>query len=210
MKPRPIVLLILFLVMALLAWRNEKLAMLGRSAVDAKLRGDAVVLTWRSGVRAPMAAEFADAYAEWAGQTDRFVIALHSPGGSLTEGAAVVDVIERMKRTHQVDTYVAGGDACLSMCVPIFLRGEERRAGRSARFMFHEPSAYDAVTGEPVKQPRFEKDFTTERYYRRFFGDSPMDPAWGEDLKQQWRDKDIWKSAGQLVDEGANVVTDLR
>ena len=56
------------------------------------------------------------------------IMDLSSPGGSLYEGREVIRVIDRMKRTHKVATHVGRKQICLSMCVPIFLQGQERVA----------------------------------------------------------------------------------
>jgi hypothetical protein len=37
-----------------------------------------------------------------------------------------------------------------------------------------------------------------------------MNPEWGETLKRSWDGKDVWKTAQDLVDENANIVTELR
>lgn len=209
MKPRPILLLFLFALMAFLAWRNEQITFLNGGQLAVRQDGASVVLTWRSGVDAPMAKRFSEAYSAWAGDTGHFIIDLNSPGGALSEGRAVIEVIDRMKRTHRVDTRVGPGRKCLSMCVPIFLQGETRTAAANARFMFHEPTSRDAITGEVVDTLAFEQRMISERFFNRYFVNSPMDPAWAADLRRKWRGRDVWKSGRDLVREGSNIITDL-
>ncbi len=170
---------------------------------------DTLVFVWRDKVEAPMARRFEESWREWKGQGRRVIIDLHSPGGDIAEGAEVIRVIERMKRTHIVDTRVRSRRACYSMCVPIFLHGEERYAAANARFMFHEPSAYDFYTGEKVEQPKFERDMLTKRYFNIYFVNSPIDPAWRDRLEREWKGRDLFYTARQLMDQNSNIVTVL-
>ncbi|MEO0880085.1 MAG: ATP-dependent Clp protease proteolytic subunit, partial [Pseudomonadota bacterium] len=140
------------------------------------------------------------------GEADTVIIDLHSPGGSVSEGRAVIEAIERIRRTHTVETRVGPISFCASMCVPIYLQGSVRRAAPSARFMFHEPSSRDAITGERVDTPEFEQRWASRQFVARYFEDSEMDPAWREKLVTEWRGRDIWKTGRELVDERANVV----
>lgn len=178
--------------------------------VGVRLEEDALILSWRGEVKAPMAQRFAEAFEERAGEAQRVIVELNSPGGAITEGRDVIELIERMKQTHEVDTRVLPREFCFSMCVPIFLAGDARIAARSSLFMFHEPMAFDAITKERIRRPEFERRFTTERYYQRYFAESEMSPGWGEKLKASWEGKDIWKTGEQLVEEDANIVTELR
>jgi ATP-dependent protease ClpP protease subunit len=172
--------------------------------------GDAVVLEWRSAVDIPMVTRFTEAFDAWQGRTGRFVIKLHSPGGSIREGRELIELIGRIKRTATVDTLVADGDRCASMCVPIYLQGQSRIAGPRARFMFHEPRRYATHTGERVNQPGWEQRAMTQRFFDRYLLNSPMSADWLAQLEREWTGKDIWKTATELVREGSGVVTDLR
>ncbi len=186
-------------------FRNE-----GRLVVEpASDDPDAVIFIWRSPVEVPMARRFEEGFDEWRHSADRIIIDLNSPGGVIAEGEAVIRLIEKMKRTHIIDTRISGRRACYSMCVPIYMQGEERYASRQSRFMFHEPSAYDYVTGERVDQPAFEKDFTTRRYFNRYFVNAEITPAWRDRLAEEWKGKDIFKTGEELVEEGSNIVTVL-
>ena len=170
---------------------------------------DAVVLSWSSAVAAPMGRRFEEAYEEYRDEVSLFVIDLHSPGGTLAEGKRVIELLERMKRTHALETRVGSGRACLSMCVPIFLLGETRVAAANARFMFHEPASYDAFTGERGREPEFERRFVADRFFDRYFENSPMDPAWRAQLERDWVGRDVWKTGEELADEGSGVVTEV-
>lgn len=121
----------------------------------------------------------------------------------------MIEEIEKMKATHRVDTHVASGAHCLSMCVPIFLMGEHRSAAANAVFMFHEPSAYDLVTDEKVSKPGFERKMTSEKFFERYFVRSDMNPAWREKLRANWKGRDLWFTGEELVEQESGVATGL-
>lgn len=202
--------LLMSALVVFLAMDGDRRAFEGLDNVTVQREGDALVFHWRGAVRAPMARRFADAYEARGPEAGRIVLELSSPGGSLAEGRRVIEEIRRMKRTHTVETRVKPYDICLSMCVPIFLQGERRVAARSSRFMFHQPTAVDFFTEEPVRQPAFERRLVAERFFQTYLEDSPMDPHWGARLKIDWERGDVWKSGRELVEEGSGIVTELR
>ncbi|WP_411819979.1 ATP-dependent Clp protease proteolytic subunit [Hyphococcus formosus] len=204
--------LVLFAITAILMARNEDLVFQDKGRLIVKLDPDdpeTAIFYWRNDVDVPMARRFAEAYREYKDTTSRILIDLHSPGGALSEGEAVIRQINKMKRTHIVDTRVRNRRSCYSMCVPIFLQGEERYAAASARFMFHEPSVYDVYTGEKVDEPAFEKRMSSNQFFHRYFVNSEMDPDWRDKLAVEWRGKDYFVSGRQLMREGSNIVTVL-
>ncbi len=211
-KPNLLLLILLFAVLAYFAWRSEQAAIANRPGLhveeDGKQPGT-VIFRWKGEVYPPLATRLEEAFSEWRDKVGRVVIELDSPGGLLREGREAIEVIEWMKKTHTVDTKVDAFDDCLSMCVPIFLRGETRYAASSSRFMFHEPSSYDVFTGERAETPGFERRIASRRFLENYFVNSEMDPEWRDGLVAQWAGKDIWKTGAELVDEGANVVTVL-
>jgi membrane-bound ClpP family serine protease len=140
--------IVLFALLALFALGSGRSIYETGPLLEIVKQGDHVIFRWAHSVEAPMAYRFESAFAEWKGRVRRIVIELDSPGGALVEGRSVIDAIERMKATHVVETRVAAGDLCASMCVPIFLAGQERIAGRGAQFMFHEPSSVNYFTEE--------------------------------------------------------------
>jgi ClpP protease-like protein len=204
--------LVMFALTVILITRNEQFIFRNEGRLVVKpdpSDADAVIFYWRSEVKTPMARRFEEAFDEWKDKTSRIVIDLNSPGGAIREGEAMIREIDSMKRTHIVDTRVRNRRACYSMCVPIFLQGEERTAAATARFMFHEPTAYDYFTGEKVDEPAFEKNLTSRRFFDRYFVNSAMDPVWREKLSREWRGKDVYRSGRELVDEESNIVTAL-
>lgn len=171
---------------------------------------DAIELSWNSEVKVPMARRMSEAFSNWKSKTDKFVITLHSPGGSLLEGQNVIEVIEYMKKTHKVVTYVGARRSCLSMCVPIYLHGDVRIAAATSRWMFHEPKNVDFFTDKEIQQPDFERQRMINRFVERYFTTPPINAGWRDRLLQFWKGKDVWRTGQHLVKENSGIITDLR
>lgn len=199
--------LALFALLAVLALRSGRSIYETGPMLAIHEEGESVVFRWEHPVEAPMAQRIDAAFAEWKDKTGRVVVELRSPGGALIEGRNAIEALNSMKATHTVLTRVRAGETCASMCVPIFLAGDERLAGPGARFMFHEPTSVDYFTEEEAKKPAFEKRMAAERFFERYFERSEMAPLWREKLREAWKGRDVWKTAEDLVAEGSNVVT---
>ena len=212
MKINPLLLPIVMVIALGLAWqfRANLFEDKGRLVIRKPLNmPDAVVFSWHHEIDLPMAKRLYDAYAEWKGKVQTVIIDLNSPGGSLVEGEAVIGVISDMKATHKVITLVRKDNNCLSMCVPLFLQGEQRIAAPSSHWMFHEPISIDFFTGKEVQEPEFERRRTARRFFDRYFTNSEMDPTWRARLEKDWKGKEVWRTGGQLVDEKSNIIHQL-
>lgn len=208
MNANRLVLVSLVVVAVLMGWRlyEQKHADTGQLAI--RQNGDVVILAWTGEVELPMHTLLVRAFEEWRTKSEHFLLQLNSAGGSVREGGDVVELLQRIKRTHTLDTYVASREICMSMCVPIFLQGNKRIAAPDARFMFHEPKRfYD--DGSEAKGFSFEREALTRRFFTRYFTNSPMNANWRVQLEKDWLGKDIYKSGKQLVEENAGIVTDL-
>lgn len=209
-RPAPFVFtLALFAALAFFAWKSGRRVYEQGPDLSVFEAGPAVVFAWSHPVEAPMAERFRSAFEAWKDRKDSIIIDLDSPGGEIAQGRLVIEEIERMKMTHEVGTRVQSGRVCASMCVPIFLAGDSRIAAADARFMFHEPASYNAVTDERVRRPDFEARMSAERFFDRYFESSPMDPQWRAALESSWRGRDLWFTGEELVAQRSNVVTEL-
>lgn len=205
----PLLIVMAALVVAF-AFRLQGQASRDEGRLEASVQGDTLLLRWSSPIEHPMELRLKEAFARHGADASRIVLELDSPGGALREGRRVVERLAQWKRTHRVDTAVGRGRSCLSMCVPVFLQGEARRAAPDAQFMFHEPSSRNAVTGERVERPRFEQRRAADRFFRRYFEASPMNPDWRAALYEAWRGQEVWTTGAALHAAGSGVVTDLR
>lgn len=165
-----------------------------------------VAFKWSGPIDPPMAQALEEEFDHWKDKITRIRIDLHSPGGLVDEGERVISVINDMKRTHRVQTYVGPENECLSMCVPIFMQGHLRIASASSTWMFHEPRAIDTVTGNDTYIYEYEQLQSTQDVYYRFFKRSEIDPVWRENLKRQWRFGEVWKTGRELKDERSNII----
>ena len=211
--PSPKVSALAFVIMAVLIvffiWQNDQRIFADDGRLNIELKSSTLHLSWRGPVEVPMARHFTEAFYEYADQSDKVVINLSSPGGAISEGRVVIDLISNMKRTHIVETHVGRFQDCLSMCVPIYLQGGERRAASSSRWMFHEPRAVNIYTGEEERAPAFERRIESKKFFDRYFVDSPMKPEWRDQLAKDWVGKDVWKTGKELIDEDAGIILTL-
>jgi hypothetical protein len=197
---------------AVLTWQfQEQLETMfaGRGSLAVERRADTVVLRWRGSIHAPLAAKLEEAYRDNAGGSHRFLVSLHSPGGSLQHGREVMRVIRKMQQTHAVDTVVENRRACASMCVPVYLTGQRRTAAPAARFMFHEVSFSDSVSGKVETVPKEAIGRATDQFFERYLKPFGLNERWLASMREAIRGKDVWRTAQQLVDERAGIVQAL-
>src|SRR5262249_37626074 len=109
-------------------------------------RANTVLLSWTGPVMAPMASQIRDAFETRKGQASRFLLRVSSYGGSVAEGERVIEVLRRIKATHELETTVLQGDVCASMCVFIYVQGQKRYGALTSSWLFHEVSHTDPVT----------------------------------------------------------------
>jgi len=209
LKTNQIALIVLSAVAIFLYWQKYQDVYKDTGRLQVTQTGNAVTLTWRSAIELPMTRRIEEAYAEWGDKTDKFIINLDSQGGALREGRYVVELIDRMKKTHIIETHVGEGAICLSMCVPIYLHGEKRSASRTSQWMFHEPSSYDYITDEKVEENESDRRAASDRFFQKYFVNSEMDAQWRNKLQKEWVGKDVWRTGQQLVDEQSNIILTL-
>ena len=111
-------------------------------------------MTWHGPIMAPMANQIRDAFESRKGQATRFVLRIASHGGSVAEGERVIEVLRQIKSTHELETVVAQGDVCASMCVFIYVQGQKRFGALTSSWLFHEVSHMDPVTKQTTKLDR--------------------------------------------------------
>lgn len=170
---------------------------------------DTVVFEWRGEVAPPMTNMIRKAYNQWGPKKTRIILSLHSPGGMLGEGDRVVRLLKKISRTHQLDTVVETRRTCASMCVPIYLQGENRLAAGSSRWLFHEPRAYDFVTDEPIPASKGETEAMTKRFLQRYFIRPDVSEPWVANTREQMRGRDYWRTGDQLVNEKSGIIKRL-
>jgi hypothetical protein len=187
---------------------NLELYFAGVGTLDVRAvpESDTVYLNWRGKIAAPMASRIAEAY-ERHQNASTFVLSLSSPGGSLGHGAEVVRLLRRISESHRLETVVEAGRRCASMCVPIYLQGERRRASEAARFMLHEVSFMEFSSKERLDVPESATTSATDRLFERYFIPAGVPVPWIKGVRAAMAGgKDVWKTGRQLADEDARIV----
>lgn len=171
-------------------------------------RPDTAIFEVHSQIEAPVARKLREAEKDLSESVQRIVIDLDSPGGSLAEGRKIINVIDRMKRSRRVDTFVGPRANCLSMCVPIFLQGAQRIAAPNSRWMFHAPVRVDAFTGDEVDTPRFERKMAARWFMDRYFEDGKVNGQWAAKVRDDIQmGKEIWRRGADLQQEKSGIIT---
>lgn len=132
------------------------------------------------------------------------IITLNSAGGSVAEGELMIDQILLLRKSGvKVTTVVRNGAQCGSMCLPVFMAGEDRRAGEISAFYFH-----------GVLPSRFcmQTDTKATESYLQLLRSLGMSPEFQDQLKNEGvfatADK-YWMSGTELFQNGKNFVTHL-
>ncbi len=199
-------------LIAFFAYRAQdtiEMALSGVGKLDVKPEPENATLymRWRGKVDPPMAQRIADAYDKYGGEASRIVLSLSSLGGSLEHGAEVVRLLQRIGHSRRLETVVEGRATCASMCVPVYLQGEVRRASANAHFMFHEVSIRENFSNDKVDVPASVIGSATDRFFTRYFLPAGVPEDWVRQVRREITGGvDVWKSAGELVNENAGIV----
>jgi hypothetical protein len=173
-----------------------------KDAADARI----VILRWRGSIEQPMLAKLKDAVAEHRNGADRFVLSLSSPGGSVGHGGAVIRLLRDLKRSHHLETVLESGATCASMCVPVYLQGETRRANPRSRWMFHDVSFRDAVTNEKEDGRQSDSKARTDRLFDDYFRPAGVSEDWIRDMRLAMKKGDVWRSGEDLLRDRAGII----
>lgn len=134
----------------------------------------------------------------------QLILRLNSPGGSVPEGQLMIEELKALKaKGVQLITEVRNGDQCGSMCLPIYLTGDERHAGDVAAFYFHGVLTNALCT---------EIDSAaTEKYLEQMLS-LGMNRGFAEKLKSEAvfaTPSKTWFSGKDLFKEGRGFITKL-
>jgi len=149
-----------------------------------------------------MADQILDAFESRKRQTNRFLFSIASHGGSVAEGERVIEVLNRLKASHALDTIVKQGDVCAAMCVFIYVQGQRRYGALTSSWLFHEISLVDPVTehAEQLDRPGWE------RLVDRYFRPAGVSDAWIADLKARTVATDYWQTGADLIRSNSGII----
>lgn len=204
--------IVLIAIFAMRAQETLDLVMssMGRLEVRDEPAAGILHLHWRGKIEAPMAQRIAEAISKDQGAFTKVVLSLSSPGGSLDHGAQVIALLGKLSEKYRLETVVEARGICASMCVPVYLQGSVRRAAPNAKFMFHEVSFRESLSDEKVSVPERAVGSATDRFFAKYFLPAGVPQDWVRGVRQSISGgTDLWKTARQLVEEGAGIVQQL-
>ena len=128
------------------------------------------------------------------------VLFLDSAGGRVDEGDRVIAVLNEIKQGHRLATVVPHGKLCASMCIPIFLQGDDRFAARASLWIFHEVSQPQANGGQRTDMTE------TWRLFRKYYGSAGVSMHWLKSIAPLIQGADLWQTGGDLIDAKTGIV----
>ena len=161
-----------------------------------------VFFYWEGTIASPMAEQLNDAYRAFATSRRRVVLILSSGGGSVSEGERVIALLQRIKRTHQLDTSVGQGGRCGSMCLPIYLQGQNRFGGRSSSWLFHEVTRPGSNFGRLKRA-----DESSKRLIEKYWIPAGVSREWIDRMLVEADNHDWWQSGHDLVVAKSGIIT---
>jgi ATP-dependent protease ClpP protease subunit len=165
-------------------------------------RGGTIVMSWVGPILAPMSSEVRAALERHKDANTRFVLRLSSGGGSVAEGERVIELLRQIKQTHELETVVAHGDRCGSMCVFIYLQGQKRIGALTSSWLFHEVSRKDRETGKIIALDRARWEQLVDKYFRP----AGVSDTWIAQMKEHTVKSDYWQTGADLVQANSGII----
>lgn len=164
---------------------------------------DLMIVEFRGAIEAPVADDLRAIW-EAARSTARFsriALRLDSPGGDDRQGQRLIDLLGEIRAEAHLTTIVGEGDLCASMCVAIFIQGDDRFASPASSWMFHGTSMRLGNVPNPAR---------TESHFDLFRARN-IDSAFIDylfDGEYVIRPGAYWLSGRELFDQ-SNIITRL-
>jgi hypothetical protein len=157
-------------------------------------------IEWSGPIVAGMADDLRTAVGRYETDLKRVVLFLDSAGGQVEEGDRVIGVLNEIKRRHRLATVVLHGKLCASMCIPIFLQGDDRLAARASLWIFHEAGQRQA-NGEQ-RTDRTE----TWRLFRKYYAPARVSMHWLKSIAPMINGAELWQTGGDLIDAKTGII----
>ena len=168
-----------------------------------KLDKDGTVwIAWTGEVVPGMADYLHRVFLKYGLVSNRVVVTLDSPGGAVDEGERVIKALQEIKQTHRLITVVLNGSTCASMCVPIYLQGEERFAAPVSIWLFHE-AAEAGKNGTVRTDPK-----ETLRLFKQYFVPAGVSLEWLNSILPSIRQANLWMTGEDLITHHTGIITD--
>ena len=155
-------------------------------------------IEWSGPIVPGMADYLRSTFATYGAELHRVILFLDSAGGRVEEGDHVIHVLDELKTTHRLVTVVEDDKLCASMCIPIFLQGDDRLAGRTSGWIFHEAAAPGAVKKERKQQ--------TLQLLDRYYAPAGVSADWIKRIIPIIERANLWQSGGDLIEANTGIV----
>jgi ATP-dependent protease ClpP protease subunit len=160
-----------------------------------------LVMSWHGEVNQSMTAQISEAIETYKSQAERFKLQLNSGGGVVRDGERLIQVLQRLRQTHELVTEVDRGGTCGSMCVFIYVQGNQRIGALSSTWLFHEVS--NKIHDQQISLDRPQWERLIDKYFRP----AGISAEWIAEMKQHTYDTDYWQTGADLVAAHSGIIT---
>ena len=155
-------------------------------------------IDWSGPIVAGMADYLRSALGRYGTLSHRVVLFLNSAGGQVEEGDRVIQILNETKQTHRLITEVLDGNLCASMCIPIFLQGDDRLAARASHWIFHE-AAKPGANGK-------ERTDMTLCLFRRYYVPAGVSIDWLKSIVPIIQHANLSQTGGDLISAKTGII----
>jgi Clp protease len=170
------------------------------ASVEFNKEDGTLYIDWLGPIVAGMADDLRAALDKYGTISQRVVLFLDSLGGQVEEGDRVIEVLNEIKLQHQLITVVPHGKLCASMCIPIFLQGEDRLAARASLWIFHEAAQRQANGGQRTDMAE------TWRLFRKYYAPAGVSMHWLKSIAPMIKEADLWQTGGDLISAKSGII----
>ena len=170
------------------------------ASVEFNKEDGTLYIDWLGPIVAGMADDLRAALDKYGTISQRVVLFLDSLGGQVEEGDRVIEVLNEIKLQHQLITVVPHGKLCASMCIPIFLQGEDRLAARASLWIFHEAAQRQANGGQRTDMAE------TWRLFRKYYAPAGVSVHWLKSIAPMIKEADLWQTGGDLISAKSGII----
>jgi len=157
-------------------------------------------IDWSGPIVSAMADDLRTALGQYGTTLNRVVLFLDSAGGRVDDGDRVIEALNEIKLRHQLITVVPHGKLCASMCIPIFLQGEDRLAARASIWLFHEAAQREA--NGVLRTDTAE----TWRLFRKYYAPAGVPTRWLKSIAPMIEEADLWQTGGDLISAKSGII----
>jgi len=170
------------------------------SSLEFNKEDGTLYIDWSGPIVAGMADDLRAVLGKYGTTLNRVVLFLDSAGGQVEEGNRVIEALNEIKLRHQLITVVPHGKLCASMCMPIFLQGEDRLAARASVWIFHEVAQRQANGQQRTDMAE------TWRLFRKYYAPAGVSTRWLKSIAPMIKEADLWQTGGDLISAKSGII----